>query len=185
MANDDNKKMMRCSFCGKPQDRVARLIAGPGVCICNECVEICRAVLEDEDISVPRPVKAEPLFPPQADAQHPIEADEVVHVGVGDEDVRDAENLSGRKGRGVPQVEEDGPTLEEEVHVDTGVVEGAVDGLGMELGSHGELLRGFPPSLPRRRGKAGRPRREQHHRGFAGTDCVLNLIIFGTIIFIA
>ena len=60
MANDDNKKMMRCSFCGKPQDRVARLIAGPGVCICNECVEICRAVLEDEDISVPRPVKAEP-----------------------------------------------------------------------------------------------------------------------------
>lgn len=52
--------MMRCSFCGKPQDRVARLIAGPGVCICNECVEICRAVLEDEDISVPRPVKAEP-----------------------------------------------------------------------------------------------------------------------------
>lgn len=46
MANDENKKMMRCSFCGKPQDRVARLIAGPGVCICNECVEICRAVLE-------------------------------------------------------------------------------------------------------------------------------------------
>ena len=33
MANDENKKMMRCSFCGKPQDRVARLIAGPGVCI--------------------------------------------------------------------------------------------------------------------------------------------------------
>ena len=50
MANDENKKMMRCSFCGKPQDRVARLIAGPGVCICNECVEICRAVLEDEEL---------------------------------------------------------------------------------------------------------------------------------------
>ena len=59
MANDENKKMMRCSFCGKPQDRVARLIAGPGVCICNECVEICRAVLEDEDIPAPRTVKAE------------------------------------------------------------------------------------------------------------------------------
>ena len=59
MANDENKKMMRGSFCGKPQDRVARLIAGPGVCICNECVEICRAVLEDEDIPAPRTVKAE------------------------------------------------------------------------------------------------------------------------------
>ena len=58
--NFGNDNEVRCSFCGKPQDRVARLIAGPGVCICNECVEICRAVLEDEDISVPRPVKAEP-----------------------------------------------------------------------------------------------------------------------------
>ena len=60
MANDENKKMMRCSFCGKPQDRVARLIAGPGVCICNECVEICRAVLEDEEVPAPRPVRNEP-----------------------------------------------------------------------------------------------------------------------------
>ena len=60
MANDENKRMMRCSFCGKPQDRVARLIAGPGVCICNECVEICRAVLEDEGVPAPKAVKNDP-----------------------------------------------------------------------------------------------------------------------------
>ena len=54
MAYDDNKKMMRCSFCGKTQDKVARLIAGPGVCICNECIEICRSVLEDEEEIAPR-----------------------------------------------------------------------------------------------------------------------------------
>ena len=66
--NDDNRKQLRCSFCGKPQDRVQRMIAGPGVCICNECVELCQAVLDDEpaasqrrpvreeiDISIPRP----------------------------------------------------------------------------------------------------------------------------------
>lgn len=30
-----------CSFCGKPQERVTRLIAGPGVYICNECIDLC------------------------------------------------------------------------------------------------------------------------------------------------
>ena len=36
-----------CSFCGKPQDQAARLIAGPGVCICDECVELCLSILND------------------------------------------------------------------------------------------------------------------------------------------
>lgn len=40
---------MRCSFCGKDQSQVARMIAGPGVFICNECVDLCRSVLEEED----------------------------------------------------------------------------------------------------------------------------------------
>ncbi|MBC8546799.1 ATP-dependent Clp protease ATP-binding subunit ClpX [Clostridiaceae bacterium NSJ-31] len=49
MANryDDNKPL-RCSFCGKTQDQVTRMIAGSGVCICNECVELCQHVLDDE-----------------------------------------------------------------------------------------------------------------------------------------
>lgn len=37
----------RCSFCGKKQKEVAKLIAGPSVHICNECVEICQAILDD------------------------------------------------------------------------------------------------------------------------------------------
>ncbi len=44
--NDD--KMLRCSFCGKYQDEVERMIAGPGVCICNECIELCQTVLDGE-----------------------------------------------------------------------------------------------------------------------------------------
>lgn len=44
--NRDNNQVMRCSFCGKTQDEVERLIAGPGVMICDECVEMCMDILE-------------------------------------------------------------------------------------------------------------------------------------------
>ncbi len=37
-----------CSFCGKKQEQVVKLIAGPSVYICNECVDICNAIMEDE-----------------------------------------------------------------------------------------------------------------------------------------
>ena len=47
MPNNEDKRQLRCAFCGKTQDKVERMIAGPGVCICNECVELCQAVLED------------------------------------------------------------------------------------------------------------------------------------------
>ena len=43
--NDD--KALRCSFCGKHQDQVGRLIAGPNVYICNECVKLCMGILDD------------------------------------------------------------------------------------------------------------------------------------------
>ncbi len=46
--SSDDSRMLKCSFCGKTQDQVTRMIAGPGVCICNECVELCEAVLENE-----------------------------------------------------------------------------------------------------------------------------------------
>lgn len=47
--NDDNKdRPICCSFCGKPQDQARRLIAGPGVYICDECIELCMSILEDE-----------------------------------------------------------------------------------------------------------------------------------------
>ena len=46
--NDDKQRAVRCSFCGKHQDQVRRLIAGPGAYICNECVQLCMSILEDE-----------------------------------------------------------------------------------------------------------------------------------------
>ncbi|EPS50416.1 ATP-dependent Clp protease ATP-binding subunit ClpX [Clostridium botulinum] len=39
---------MKCSFCGKTQDQVRRLIAGPGVYICDECIELCSEIINDE-----------------------------------------------------------------------------------------------------------------------------------------
>lgn len=47
MPKNDERKAIRCSFCGKYQDQVDRLIAGPGVYICNECVQLCMSVLDD------------------------------------------------------------------------------------------------------------------------------------------
>ena len=49
MARETDNKLMRCSFCGKTQEQVDKLIAGPGVCICNECVGLCLGIIEEED----------------------------------------------------------------------------------------------------------------------------------------
>ncbi len=46
--NED--RQLRCSFCGKAQDQVRRLIAGPNVYICNECIELCQEIIEEEFI---------------------------------------------------------------------------------------------------------------------------------------
>jgi ATP-dependent Clp protease ATP-binding subunit ClpX len=48
MSNYDDDKQLRCSFCGKAQDQVRRLIAGPNVYICDECVELCRDIIREE-----------------------------------------------------------------------------------------------------------------------------------------
>ncbi len=44
-----SKKVMRCAFCGKTQDQVDRMLVGPSVYICNECVELCHSLLHDDD----------------------------------------------------------------------------------------------------------------------------------------
>lgn len=49
MSKSIDNRILRCSFCGKMQDEVGRMIAGPGVCICDECIELCQSVLEGED----------------------------------------------------------------------------------------------------------------------------------------
>lgn len=44
----DDRKQLRCSFCNKTQDQVRKLIAGPGVYICDECIEVCSEIIEEE-----------------------------------------------------------------------------------------------------------------------------------------
>ena len=48
MAKNDIPKSVKCSFCGKTQDNVRKIIAGPGVYICNECVGLCNEIIENE-----------------------------------------------------------------------------------------------------------------------------------------
>lgn len=60
--NEDSIENARCSFCGKSQSQVKRMVAGPGVYICNECIELCEEIMDvesmPEDIAfddVPKP----------------------------------------------------------------------------------------------------------------------------------
>lgn len=63
--NDD--KQLKCSFCGKTQEQVRRLVAGPNVYICDECIELCQEIIEEEfdvdfevdfeDIPIPAEIK--------------------------------------------------------------------------------------------------------------------------------
>ena len=48
MPKNDEPKNIRCSFCGLPQDNVKKIIAGPGVYICDECISLCNGILESE-----------------------------------------------------------------------------------------------------------------------------------------
>ena len=48
MAKNDKPKSVRCSFCGKAQENVRKIVAGPGVYICDECVELCNSIIETE-----------------------------------------------------------------------------------------------------------------------------------------
>ena len=69
MARFEDKKQFKCSFCGKSQEQVKRLVAGPGVYICDECIELCTEIIDEEmedarldveynDIPKPRDIKA-------------------------------------------------------------------------------------------------------------------------------
>ncbi|WP_206811019.1 ATP-dependent Clp protease ATP-binding subunit ClpX [Paradesulfitobacterium ferrireducens] len=44
----EEKNQLKCSFCGKTQDQVKKLVAGPGVYICDECIELCNEIIEEE-----------------------------------------------------------------------------------------------------------------------------------------
>ena len=66
MPAKDDKKQLRCSFCGKPQDQVKKLIAGKNVYICDECVKLCADLVseeydmdnaETETVALPKPAE--------------------------------------------------------------------------------------------------------------------------------
>ena len=49
MARNEDRRSIRCSFCGKPESQVRKMIAGPhGVYICDECVDICSEIVSEE-----------------------------------------------------------------------------------------------------------------------------------------
>ena len=50
----DDGKLLYCSFCGKSQHEVRKLIAGPSVFVCDECVELCREIIDEESPPPPR-----------------------------------------------------------------------------------------------------------------------------------
>ena len=53
MAKNEDRRSIRCSFCGKPQSLVDRLIAGNGSYICDECVRMCASIIDDGPMSAP------------------------------------------------------------------------------------------------------------------------------------
>jgi len=53
---------IRCSFCAKPSSEVAKVIAGPGVYICDECIQLCNAILEQEQQKPSQPDRQLPAW---------------------------------------------------------------------------------------------------------------------------
>ena len=49
MAKENERQTIRCSFCGKRQEQVNRIIAGPNAYICNECINLCMSILDEEE----------------------------------------------------------------------------------------------------------------------------------------
>ncbi|MBS3948592.1 MAG: ATP-dependent Clp protease ATP-binding subunit ClpX [Dethiobacter sp.] len=66
----DEKGQLKCSFCGKTQEQVRKLVAGPGVYICDECIELCNEIMEEElseemefdMVELPRPTEIKEIL---------------------------------------------------------------------------------------------------------------------------
>ena len=56
---DDDDEVLHCSFCGKSQKEVKKLIAGRGVYICDECIDVCHSIMEEEFDEAEHTVKAD------------------------------------------------------------------------------------------------------------------------------
>jgi len=65
MSSDQDSLVLYCSFCGKSQHEVRKLIAGPSVFVCNECVALCNDIIREEELANPAPDKKEKLPAPR------------------------------------------------------------------------------------------------------------------------
>jgi len=65
VAREDDNKNIRCSFCGKTQDKVVKLIAGPGVFICDECIGICLEIIDGGKPKVQKKSQAQNVYLPK------------------------------------------------------------------------------------------------------------------------
>ena len=65
----ESAELLKCSFCGKSQKQVRKLIAGPGVYICDECIELCNEIIEEEMLAAPSSENSEQLPTPSAIAK--------------------------------------------------------------------------------------------------------------------
>lgn len=63
-----SEETLRCSFCGKSQNEVKKLIAGPTVYICNECIDICNEIISDDHVN--EPVSSRPPLPKPGEIKH-------------------------------------------------------------------------------------------------------------------
>ncbi|MFO1540376.1 MAG: ClpX C4-type zinc finger protein, partial [Chloroflexota bacterium] len=64
----------RCSFCGKSQEQVRKLIAGQGVYICDECIHLCQEIIEEEMLEAPRPRPGVTKLPNPRDIKDALDA---------------------------------------------------------------------------------------------------------------
>ncbi|QHG92383.1 ATP-dependent Clp protease ATP-binding subunit ClpX [Coxiella endosymbiont of Amblyomma sculptum] len=67
MGEEEKSKILYCSFCGKSQHQVRKLIAGPGVFVCNECIDLCNDILREEEIVQSVDIQKKPPTPEEID----------------------------------------------------------------------------------------------------------------------
>ena len=60
----NQERIVKCSFCGKPQEVVKKIIAGPGVYICDECIALCQDIIEEEIYEVEETVEQVDMLVP-------------------------------------------------------------------------------------------------------------------------
>ena len=60
---EDRRRHTRCSFCGKDQSQVRKLVAGPGVYICDQCIDLCTEILQADATGGPPPAPSQRTTP--------------------------------------------------------------------------------------------------------------------------